>query len=129
MAEQVLDEMLGVLGAEDLEVVNTRLDKKRTSHVRMAAQEAVVLAKGVFRAREHEPTGGNRELFNRLGLGRAAFELPGNTLVDVGMERVSTISIHCNPASPALPVQPFEDLCRVALEPAFKVSWKRTGIE
>src|SRR5271157_5364068 len=80
LAEQLLDEMLGVLGAEDAEAVNTRPDKKRTSHVRMATEEAVVLSKCVFRAREDEPAGGNMKFLDRLGLDRATVELPGNTL-------------------------------------------------
>src|SRR5271157_3174448 len=129
IAEQLLDEMLGVLGAEDPEAVNTRLDKKGTSHVRMVSQQAVVLSKGAFRAREDEPAGGHRKFLDHLGLDRATFELPGNTLIDVGVERVSTISIRRDPAGPALPVQPLEDLDGAALEQAFKVSWERTGIE
>src|SRR5208337_14513 len=121
--------MLGVLGAEDPEVVNSWLNKKRTSHVRMATEEAVVLSKGVFRAREDEPAGGNMKFLDRLGLDRATVELPGNTLIDVGVERVCTISIRRDPARPAFPVQPLEDLDGAAQEQAFKVSRERTGIE
>src|SRR5271157_583254 len=121
--------MLGVVSAEDHEAVDSRLDKKGTSHVRMVSQQAVVLSKGVFRAREDEPAGGNRKFLDRLGLDRAPFELPGNTLVDVGVERVSTISIHRDPADLAFPVQPLEDLGGAGLEQAFKVSRERTGIE
>ena len=121
--------MLGVLGAEDPEAVNSWLNKKGTTHVRMVTEEAVVLSKGVFRAREDEPAGGHMEFLDRLGLDRATFELPGYTLIDVGVERVSAISIHRDPADPALLGQPLEDLDGAALEQAFKVSRERTGIE
>src|SRR5208283_5238335 len=120
--------MLGVMGAEDPEAVDSRLDKKGTSHVRVVSQQAVVLSKGVFRAREDEPAGENSKFLDRLGLDRAPFELPGNTL-DVGVERVSAISIHRDPADLAFPVQPLEDLGGAGLEQAFKVSRERTGIE
>src|SRR5271157_1272990 len=129
IAEQLLDEMLGVLGAEDPEAVNARLDRKGTSHVRMVSQQAVVLAKGVFRASKDEPAGGHRKFVDRLGLDRATFELPGNPLIDVGVERASAISIHRDPADLAFPVQPLEDLGGAGLEKACKVSRERTGIE
>ncbi len=121
--------MLGVLGAEDPEAVNSWLNKKGTTHVRMVTEEAGVLSKGVFQAREDEPAGGNGKFLDRLVLDRATFELPGNTLIDVGVERVSAISIHRDPASPAFPVQPLEDLDGAALEQAFEVSRERAGIE
>src|SRR5271157_5206734 len=121
--------MLGVMGAEDPEAVDSRLDKKGTSHVRVVSQQAVVLSKGVFRAREDELAGENSKFLDRLGLDRAPFELPGNTLIDVGVERVSAISIHRDPADLAFPVQPLEDLGGAGLEQACKVSRKRTGIE
>ena len=121
--------MLGVLGAEESEAVNSWLNKKGTTHVRMVTKEAVVLSKGVFRAREDEPAGGHMEFLDRLELDCTAFELPGNSLIDVGVERVSTISIRRDPAGPALPGQSLENLDGAALEPAFKVSRERTGIE
>src|SRR5271166_2388490 len=121
--------MLGVLGAEDPEAVNSWLNKKGTTHVRMVSEEAVVLSKGVFRAREDEPAGGYMEFLDRLGLDRATFELPGNSLIDVGVERVSAITIRRDPAGCALSGQSLENLDGAALEQAFKVSRERTGIE
>ena len=70
IAKQLLDEVLGVLCAKSLEAVNTGRNKKGTSHVRMVAEEAVVLSKGVFRARKDEPAGGHMKFADRLGLDR-----------------------------------------------------------
>ena len=86
IAKQLLYEMLGVLGAEDPEAVNSWLNKKGTTHVRMVTEEAVVLSKGVFRAREDEPAGGYMEFLDRLVIDCTTFELPGNSLIDVGVE-------------------------------------------
>jgi len=125
----LLDELLGVLGAEDPEAVNSGLDRKRTSHVRVLSQEAVVLSKSVFRAREDEPAGGYLKFLDRLRLDRATFEFPGDTLIDVGVEQVSAISIRGDPAGPALAVQPFKNLDRAGPEQAFKLLRERTRIE
>ena len=71
----------------------------------MVTEKTVVVAKRALRPRKDKPATGHTEVVMRLGRDHTSFQLPGDTLTDIGVQQVFTVTFGRDPAEFPFPTQ------------------------
>ena len=95
----------------------------------MLTQEVIVVAEGIFRAREEKPARRDREIFDHHGVAEVGRERLGHRFVNISVKQEPAIALGRDPANLALIIQASQDLHCSGPQPILEVRRKSPGIE